>query len=75
MESIGSSCLATRAWRSGFQVEPNLKVDKVLDPPFLEGLLCARWCSISSSCNPPRDVLQLQFSKEEPRHGEVKDLA
>lgn len=33
-------------WRAGFQVEPNLKVDRVMDPPFLEDLFCARQCLV-----------------------------
>ena len=56
VKSTGSCCLATCARRSGFQGEPVLKVDKVLDPPFFEDQLCARCCSISSSGNPPRKV-------------------
>ena len=42
VNSTVSSCLPNGAWRAGFQVEPNLKVDKVTDPPFLEDLLCVR---------------------------------
>ena len=68
VKSTANCCLATCAWRSGFQGEPVLKVDKVLDPPFLEDRLRARRCSTSSSGTPPREA-QLQLSKEEPRSG------